>query len=119
MEAKDHINIFVSDVAKEQIKQKLLKRGTPNSYLRIGVKGGGCSGFKYILQFEDNIDDKDLVFDIGSTKLLVDPKSILYLNGMTLDWDQNLMGRGFKFLNPLEQSKCGCGLSVSLNKDKL
>lgn len=119
MEVKDHINIFVSDVAKEQIRQKLLTRGTPNSYLRIGVKGGGCSGFRYLIQFEEDMNEKDLVFDIGSTKLLVDPKSISYLNGMTLDWEQNLMGRGFKFLNPLEQSKCGCGLSVSINKDKL
>ncbi len=115
MKSKDH-NIFVSEAAKKQIKIKLAKTQAP--YLRLGVRGGGCNGFKYVIQFEYEAFEKDVVIDIGGIQLLVDPKSLLYLNGATLDWEESLIGKGFKFVNPLEQSKCGCGLSVSLKKEQ-
>lgn len=114
MEEKN-FQIFVSVLAAEQVKSQLAKRETPNSYLRLGVKGGGCSGFSYVLQFEDELPrDKDLVFDLEGVHVIVDKKSILYLNGCTLDWEKTLIRQGFKFINPNEKSSCGCGESFSV-----
>lgn len=117
MQPKEPLDIFVSPEAGDQIKTQLLKRGTPESYIRIGVRGGGCSGFRYIIQYEDNVYEKDILFERSGVRVLVDEKSILYLNGTTLDWEKTLLHSGFLFLNPKEQSKCGCGLSVAINKE--
>jgi iron-sulfur cluster assembly protein len=107
--------IIISNVAAEQIKNQLLKRGTPDSYLRLGVKGGGCSGFSYALLFEDDPPkDKDIVFKLEGIQVIIDRKSMIYLNGCTLDWEKTLMNQGFKFINPNETSKCGCGTSFSV-----
>ena len=115
MEAEKNFQIFVSVLAAEQVKNQLTKRGTPQSYLRLGIKGGGCSGFSYVLQFEDTAPrDKDLVFDLEGVHVIVDKKSILYLNGCTLDWEKTLMSQGFKFINPNEKSSCGCGHSFTV-----
>lgn len=115
MEAEKNFQIFVSTLAAEQIKNQLTKRGTPESYLRLGIKGGGCSGFSYVLQFEDAAPrDKDLIFDLEGVHVVVDKKSILYLNGCTLDWEKTLIHQGFKFLNPNEKSSCGCGHSFTV-----
>lgn len=115
MEADKNYQVFVSAIAAEQVKAQLSKRGTPEAYLRLGIKGGGCSGFSYVLQFEDT-DPKarDLVFEVEGVHLVVDSKSILYLNGCTLDWEKTLMHQGFKFVNPNEKSKCGCGHSFTV-----
>ncbi len=111
MEDKHHF--FASDIACQQIAQQLINRNTPSSYLRIGVQGGGCSGYKYFLQFEDkDPSNKDLIFKIGNIKIIIDKKSILYLNGSTLEWESTLLHRGFKIVNSNEISKCGCGMSV-------
>ncbi len=108
-------NISVSPKAAEQVKNQLTKRGTPESYLRLGVKGGGCSGFSYVIQFEDSPPkEKDLLFEIEGIKVLVDKKSILYLNGTILNWEKTLMHQGFKLDNPNEKSKCGCGTSFTV-----
>jgi iron-sulfur cluster assembly protein len=115
MEDNKNYQVFVSTPAAEQIKNQLSQRGTPDSYLRLGVKCGGCSGFKYIFQFEDSAPKaKDLVFDIEGVKIIIDNKSILYLNGITLDFEKSLIHKGFKFNNPLEKSSCGCGKSFSV-----
>jgi iron-sulfur cluster assembly protein len=107
-------NISISPKAAEQVKIRLIKRGTPESYLRLGVKGGGCSGFSYVIQFEDNPPkEKDLLFEMEGVKILVDKKSILYLNGSILNWESTLIHQGFKFNNPNEKSTCGCGTSFS------
>lgn len=114
MEEKTY-NISVSPKAIEQIKNQLAKRGTLESYLRLGVKGGGCSGYKYVLQYEDNPPrEKDLLFEVDTVKILVDKKSILYLNGTVLDWEKTLLQQGFKFKNPNEKSTCGCGVSFTV-----
>lgn len=108
-------NISLSTKAAEQIKSQLNKRGTPEAYLRLGVKGGGCSGYAYVIQFEDNPPrEKDLFFELEGVKILVDKKSILYLNGTVLNWEKTLMHQGFKFTNPNEKSSCGCGTSFSV-----
>lgn len=108
--------ITISSKAAEQVKQQLEKRGTPDAYLRLGLRGGGCSGFTYVLQFEDTEpkENRDIVFVENDVRIVVDKKSILYLNGATLDWEQTLMKKGFKFLNPNEKSSCGCGHSFNV-----
>lgn len=114
MENKTY-NISISLKAAEQVKIQLTKRGTPESYLRLGVKGGGCSGFSYVIEFEDNPPrEKDLLFEVEGVKILVDKKSILYLNGTVLNWEKTLMNQGFKFDNPNEKSSCGCGSSFTV-----
>lgn len=85
MENKYEISLSTS--AAEQIKEQFKKRNTLNAYLRLGVKGGGCSGLSYVLQYEDSDPkEKDLLFIIHDIKVVVDKKSIIYLNGSILDW---------------------------------
>ena len=114
MEDQIEYQLFISDAAAVQIKKQLINRGTPNAALRLGVKGGGCSGLSYVLQFEElDPASKDLVLKINNTIVIVDRKSLVYLNKCTLDWEQSLLRQGFLFNNPQEQSKCGCGMSFS------
>ena len=81
--------------------------------LRLGVQGGGCSGFSYITQFEPAARPTDQVYDYEGAKVFVDPKSIVYLQGMTLDYKSDLMQQGFVIHNPNAKSTCGCGTSFS------
>ncbi len=82
--------------------------------LRVGVKGGGCSGFSYILDLTENQKDTDEEWDQHGIKVICDPKSLLYLNGTTVDFKDEIMGRGFVFNNPNATSSCGCGSSFSV-----
>jgi iron-sulfur cluster assembly protein len=82
--------------------------------LRVGVKGGGCSGFSYILDLTETQKDTDEVFEQHGIKIIVDPKSLLYLGGVTVDFKDEIMGRGFVFNNPNATSSCGCGSSFSV-----
>jgi len=83
--------------------------------LRVGVRQGGCSGMSYTMNFEDpsNIQPKDEVFDYDGFKVVCDPKSMLYLYGLVLDYSNELIGGGFKFTNPNASQTCGCGSSFS------
>ncbi|MEX0777536.1 MAG: iron-sulfur cluster insertion protein ErpA [Phycisphaeraceae bacterium] len=81
--------------------------------LRVGVKGGGCSGFSYILDLTEQARDNDESFEANGIKVVCDPKSYLYLNGTTIDFKDEVMGRGFVFNNPNATSSCGCGSSFS------
>jgi iron-sulfur cluster assembly protein len=115
MEDEKTLSISISLVAAEQVKLQLEKRGTPESCLRLGIKGGGCSGFSYVLRFEDDLPrDRDVVFEEHGVKVVVDKKSLVYLNGSTLDWEKSLLKQGFKFVNPNEKSSCGCGHSFTV-----
>lgn len=115
MEVDKTYQVGISTDAAEKVKEQLAKRGTPEAYLRLGVKGGGCSGFSYVLRFEDSAPKpKDIVFDIEGVHIVVDNKSILYLNGCILDWEKTLMNHGFQIVNPNEKSKCGCGQSFTI-----
>ncbi|MGV6813414.1 MAG: iron-sulfur cluster insertion protein ErpA [Phycisphaerales bacterium] len=82
--------------------------------LRVGVKGGGCSGFSYLLDLTETQKDTDEVFVQHGIKIIIDPKSLLYLNGVTVDFKDEIMGRGFVFNNPNATSSCGCGSSFSV-----
>ena len=81
--------------------------------LRVGVKGGGCSGFSYLLDLTESQKDSDEVFEQHGIKVVIDPKSLLYLNGTTIDFKDEIMGRGFVFQNPNATATCGCGSSFS------
>lgn len=112
--------IAVSAQAVEAIARQMKKRGTLDASLRIGIRGGGCSGFSYVIEFHDGPPHaRDRVFDylaVDGTKVrvLVDPKSLVYLNGTLLEWENALMRQGFKFANPNEKSGCGCGTSFTV-----
>ena len=112
--------ITVTPKAVEAIKKQIDKRGTTNASLRLGVRGGGCSGFSYVIEFHDGDPRaKDNVYEFKAedgtpVRVLVDKKSFVYLAGMTLDWEQTLMQQGFKFVNPNEKTSCGCGHSFTV-----
>ena len=82
-------------------------------FLRVGVKGGGCSGFSYSLDLTENASDADEQWDCHGVKVVCDPKSYLYLDGTAVDFRDEVMGRGFVFSNPNATSSCGCGSSFS------
>lgn len=82
--------------------------------LRVGVKGGGCSGFSYLLDLTESQKETDEVFERHGIKLIVDPKSLLYLNGTVIDFRDEIMGRGFVFQNPNATTTCGCGSSFAV-----
>lgn len=114
-EKKTEPSIRVSSQAVEAIRRQIAKRGTPGASLRVGIRGGGCSGFSYVIEFHDGPPrPKDRVFVYGDVTVLVDPKSLIYLNGTVLDWEQTLMKQGFKFVNPNEKTSCGCGHSFTV-----
>lgn len=81
--------------------------------LRVGVKGGGCSGFSYLLDLTEQEKETDELFELNGIKVVCDPKSYLYLNGTTIDFKDEIMGRGFVFNNPNANTTCGCGSSFS------
>ena len=85
-------------------------------YLRVGVRQGGCSGMSYMMDFEaeSNISEKDQVFDYDGFKIVSDPKSLLYLYGLMLDYSNALIGGGFQFTNPNAAQTCGCGKSFGV-----
>jgi len=99
--------------AEHVVKQLMETQNLENVYLRVGVKGGGCSGLSYQLEFDNEIGPHDKKFDIDGVQVVCDKKSYLYLNGTTLDYvTQGLQG-GFTFVNPSAKSSCGCGTSFS------
>jgi iron-sulfur cluster assembly protein len=108
--------IHVTSKAAEKIRQQVAQRpqAGPHSGIRLGVKGGGCSGLSYVIEFCDQPRSKDRVFEEAGAKVYVDPKSLLYLNGTTLDFVDTFQQKGFKFLNPQQRSECGCGESFSI-----
>ena len=115
MEDEKEYKFSISEEASKQIKLQLQKRDNPNCYLRLGVKGAGCSGYSYVLQFEDSLPkERDYIFTEYDIKVVIDKKSILYLNGSMLDWEKSLLNQGFKFINPNEKSRCGCGISFTI-----
>lgn len=107
--------IKVNDRAKEKIMSLLGEEGKPaDSLVRVGVKGGGCSGLMYNLDFDSEIKDEDKVIEDNQIKIVVDKKSVLYLIGTELDFTDGLNGKGFSFINPNASRTCGCGESFSI-----
>jgi iron-sulfur cluster assembly protein len=106
--------ITVSDSAKEHISQMMHDEGRPESLIRVGVKGGGCSGLQYDMKFDTEIRQGDQVFEDKGIKLVVELKSLLYLYGTELDYSGGLNGKGFFFNNPNASRTCACGESFAL-----
>jgi len=104
----------VSQIIKKQ-QEAATKNGSEPAkmYLRVGVKGGGCSGFSYTLDLTETISEQDETFNQHGIEVVCDPKSLLYLDGTQVDFKDELMGRGFVFSNPNATSSCGCGSSFS------
>ena len=103
----------ITEKAVNQVRMIQEREGRPNSLLRVSVIGGGCSGLSYKLSFEDGPKEKDKVLEIFGIKLVVDPKSLLFIKGTVLDFTDGLQGQGFVFNNPNAKSSCGCGSSFS------
>lgn len=107
--------INVTDKAKERIDHLRSEEGhSGNHHIRVSVKGGGCSGLMYDLDFDDTISEKDDVFEDKGVKIIVDRKSLLYLLGTTLEFSDGLNGKGFQFINPNATRTCGCGESFAV-----
>ena len=102
--------IIITSQAAEKIKLNLTKRGKGIG-IRIGVRTTGCSGLGYILEYVDQVNPDDVVFTSNDVNLYVDPKSLAYLDGMTMDWKREGLNEGFDFQNPNVKDECGCGES--------
>ncbi len=107
--------IEVTPRAIEKIRSGMEKEGVSPAEggLRIGVLGGGCSGLSYSIRFDTRPRERDRIYEFDGVRIFVDPKSFLYLHGMTLDYEQTLMKQGFNFINPNSTRSCGCGSSFS------
>ncbi len=107
--------IELTERAAQEVKTILEQNSLPsdNSYLRLGVKGGGCSGFSYALDLTENKNDNDEEWEAHGVKVICDPQSYVYLKGVSVDFKDEVMGRGFVFNNPNATGSCGCGSSFS------
>ena len=107
--------IKVTEAAKTQLLHEISQSGSPDeSFVRVGVKSGGCSGLSYVLEFDTKINEGDQEFEDKGVKIVVDKKSFLYLVGTELDYSGGLNGKGFTFVNPNSSRTCGCGESFSV-----
>jgi iron-sulfur cluster assembly protein len=105
--------ITISESAAAEIRRQKEKRGTPEAQIRVGIRGGGCTGFSYLFEWNDGEPrETDKVFSEHGVTLVVDPKSYVYFQGTELDFVSSMMGHGFKFNNPNAKGTCGCGESV-------
>ncbi len=105
--------VQLTPLAAQKVQELLLQRERPNDHLRIGVRGGGCSGNSYFMEFAESAESADEVIESHGVKLLVDPKSAQLLAGTVVDFVEGLMGTGFKFINPNVRHSCACGESFS------
>ncbi|MHB8637643.1 MAG: HesB/IscA family protein [Fimbriimonadaceae bacterium] len=105
--------VTLTDGATARVKQLLAKDGRTEAFLRIGVKGGGCSGLEYLLKLDTVRKPTDLAVDIDGVAIVCDPKSAKFLDGSELTYTGNLIGGGFKFENPNAARSCGCGTSFT------
>ena len=115
--AETEFPIDLTDEAVKMVKSALQETDAEDGeFLRVGIKGGGCSGYYYVYDFATKIrPNKDLVFDFDGLKVVVDNRSIEFLAGAVLDWEQSLMSYGFKWKNPNATGDCGCGESFEVD----
>lgn len=107
--------IKMTATAIAEVKRLLAENNLPETAgVRVGIRGGGCSGFTYTLNFDQDSADGDEIFEFDGVRLFCDPKSLLYLNGTTLEYTSGLKGKGFQFVNPNAAGTCGCGDSFSV-----
>ena len=108
--------VDITETALEKLISLMMEGGiTPETHnLRVGVKGGGCSGLQYEMDFDDVINEGDNVFDLDAIKIVVNKPSLLYLAGTVLDYQGGLNGKGFEWINPNASRTCGCGESFAI-----
>jgi iron-sulfur cluster assembly accessory protein len=106
--------ITMTPVAVKEVKALIEKDGRDDAMLRVGVEGGGCSGLNYTMNLDTVVDDLDQQFEFEGISVVCHAKSYLYLNGMNIDYTQDMLGGGFKFENPNASRSCGCGTSFSV-----
>ncbi len=111
--ARKEAAIEVTTKAVSKIRESFAREGVTGGGLRLGVLGGGCSGLSYQFKYEPKPRPNDHIFEFEDIKVYVDPKSMLFLNGMTLDYKESLMYSGFAFDNPNANKSCGCGTSFT------
>ncbi len=107
------IPVTFTPKAIEMVKDAMARENLQGYGIRVGVVGGGCSGFQYSMDFENEAKDGDTVADTGDLKVFLDPMSSMYLQGVTIDYVVGLQGAGFKFINPNAKNTCGCGQSFT------
>jgi len=105
--------VSMTPVAVNRVRELMTAQKLDSAFLRMGVRGGGCSGMTYDLQFDSELRKHDKQFDVDGVKVVVDIKSYLYLNGTTLDYVTQGLTGGFTFVNPNAKSSCGCGTSFT------
>ena len=105
--------ITLTEAAAKRVQTFLDKRGKGIG-LRLGVKTSGCSGMAYVIEFIDELDDGDQVFEDHGVKVVIDPKSLIYLDGTEVDFTREGLNEGFKFNNPNAANECGCGESFTV-----
>lgn len=110
--------ILISDKAASQIKELLQAEETPNLFLRLGVRPGGCSGFSYAMGFDDDEKETDQVLSVNGLKVVVEADSLRYLNGVEIDFKDEGMGGGFTIDNPNAVASCGCGSSFKVKDEE-
>ena len=105
--------VGLTENAVAEIKRLRQVQGTEEFLFRLGVKGGGCSGLSYTMNFDKDVATEDHTYEVGGVKIVVDPKSAIYLQGTTLDYKKDLAMTGFTFINPNAEKNCGCGESFA------
>lgn len=110
--AKDQVAL--TERAAQKIAQLAARDGKTDALLRVGIQGGGCSGLSYTFAFADKAEARDRVFEGYGQRIVVDAKSLLYIGGSVLDWQESLMKSGFVLKNPHEVKSCSCGESFSV-----
>ncbi|SDB88099.1 iron-sulfur cluster assembly protein IscA [Acinetobacter boissieri] len=105
--------IHLTESAATHIRNYITNRGKGEG-IRVGVKTSGCSGLAYVLEFVDNIDQHDQIFENFGVKIFIDPKSLVYINGLEMDYVKNGLNEGFEFNNPNKKGECGCGESFTV-----
>ena len=106
--------VTISGPAADQLRKLVARKGEPGSFVRVGVKGGGCSGLEYVLKIDTRSIEGDLLLELDDLTVVCDPKSAEFLRGASLVMSGNLIGGGFTFENPNAQRSCGCGTSFSV-----
>ena len=107
------MSVTLTEAAARHVKRYIAKRGKGVG-VRLGVKTTGCSGLAYKLEYADEVAEEDVIFEDHGVKVLVDPKSLAYIDGTQLDFVREWLNEGFKFINPNERDRCGCGESFRI-----
>ena len=107
------MKLTLTDIASEKIKSQLERRGRGLG-IRVGVKTTGCSGLAYVMEFVDKLEEHDVVFEDKGAKVIIDNKSIVYFEELTIDYQKRGLNEGFEFINSAEKDRCGCGESFTV-----